>query len=206
MRTCRGCTCHPGSRSSTRRPACSNREHARGRRAVPRARLIPPPREHRRWRGPGAAANKTKKGDGGQGQVKGGVQRGDIAYGTRGGPARASCAPTALYSILGAARSTTGIGGHAPPQAVVAVVAELLPGASCKLEQALWRTREEKRSYFPRRSSAPAWAPSAFFARLAGFVFSGALRFAAAAAFLPASPPFAPTAARRWCARRRCRT
>ena len=33
-------------------------------------------------------------------------------------------------------------------------------------------------------------AASAFFARLAGFVFSGALRFAAAAAFLPASPAF----------------
>ena len=59
----------------------------------------------------------------------------------------------------------------------------------------LFFSQAQKRTYFPRPLlRAGVGAASAFFARLAGFdffsEFSGALRFAAAAAFLPASPAF----------------
>ena len=60
----------------------------------------------------------------------------------------------------------------------------------------------------PAHSSAPAWAPHPPSSRAWRALSSSPARCASPPPppSCPPRPPFAPTAARRWCARRRCRT
>ena len=152
-----------------------------------------------------AAANKTKK----ETVVKDRsrvVCGGEISHTGLGEGRHGRLRTDGFVQHLGSGEITTGLGGHAPPQAVVAVLAELLPGGGASSNRG---EGPEKRSVptSPARSSAPAWAPHPPSSR-AWRASSSPARCASPPPppSCPPRPPFAPTAARRWCARRRCRT
>ena len=131
-------------------------------RGSPRRRTERRSTRDRRWRGGRRRGPRTKqKRRRWSRSPEGGVREGDMKYGTRAGPPHGRSRATALYGILGAARSTTGLGGHTPHTRVVAVLAELLPGASGS------RSPGEKRSYFPRPLLRAGVGALPAFARLA---------------------------------------
>ena len=145
-----------------------------------------------------AAANKTKK----ETVVKDRsrvVCRGEISRTGRGAERHGRLRTDGFVQHLGSGEIDDGDRRSHSATAVVAVVAELLPVSS--------RPQARTLPTSPAHSSAPAWAPHPPSSR-AWRASSSPARCASPPPppSCPPRPPFAPTAARRWCARRRCRT